>query len=65
MHAGMACTDSDAQGGHYYNMDNLDVDPWIDVRYSSDGEGGSTFSGILDVGETASLEGRAFLGMWE
>jgi hypothetical protein len=34
----------------------------VDVRYSSDTDGKASFSGIVDIGATDDLEGRAFVG---
>lgn len=62
VHTGTDCTNTTTQGGHYYNAATVETDPWLEVRYESDGEGGASFAGVLDVGEDATLEGRAFLG---
>lgn len=59
IHNGTSCTDLDTQGGHYY-VDPITVDPWIEVRYSSNSNGSTTFSGIVNIG-TKNIEGKPFI----
>jgi hypothetical protein len=33
VHSGKSCSDADSQGGHYYNVENFNEDPWLDVGY--------------------------------
>lgn len=63
VHAGTSCFNSTTQGGHYYNNETIDEDPWIDARYFTNDDGvSSSFSGLLDIG-TVDIEGRPFIGM--
>ncbi len=63
VHSGKSCFNSTTQGGHYYNNETIEEDPWIDARYfTNDDNVSSSFSGLLDIG-TADIEGRVFVGM--
>lgn len=59
IHSGSSCADSPSQGGHLF-FPPMAIDPWVDERYDSDGDGVATYSGILDMG-FGDLNGRAFL----
>jgi len=61
VHSGSSCESTATQGGHYYDPEVVDVDPWMEARYSSDADGSATFSGVVIPGATA-IEGRAFVG---
>jgi hypothetical protein len=59
VHSGTACTDSQAQGGHFYTAGP--PDPWEEVRYSStDANGSASFSFSVNIG-TKSIDGKAFV----
>ena len=58
VHDGFSCENATLQGGHYYIGD---TDPWLVERYSSNDIGTATFSGVVDIGGTALLDGRAFV----
>lgn len=61
VHAGMDCTNSTTQMGHYYNSDTLDADPWKYIGYlSTDGDGVGHFVDCAYTGET-TFEGHAFI----
>jgi hypothetical protein len=63
VHSGTSCLNSTTQGGHYYNNETIDADPWEDARYFTNDDGlSSSFSGLLDIG-TVDIEGRPFIGM--
>ena len=59
LHSGFGCEDNDAQGGHYF-VDPVTEDPWVDARYTSDGEGNAMHGAILNIGTNDVVE-RAFL----
>jgi hypothetical protein len=61
IHTGFDCEDAAAQGGHYFE-DPVMADPWVEARYSSAADGKASFSGVVDIGATDALDGRAFLG---
>jgi hypothetical protein len=63
VHNGTSCDSTETQGGHYYNSTLLNVDPWVEARYSSDADGAAVFSGLVIAGAT-DLENRAFIGMY-
>lgn len=67
VHAGVDCTNSSTQLGHWYNL-NLDVDPWARIGYlETDQDGYAKYAtcvrtGFEDLATTPSLlEGRAFV----
>jgi len=60
IHSGNGCADTEAQGGHYF--ENMQVDPWIEARYSSDADGEALVGEILSIG-SEDVEGRAMVGM--
>jgi hypothetical protein len=60
VHAGFSCQDAESQGGHYFESP-VEDDPWVDDRYSSNSQGQAKFSGIVDIGNTNELAGRAFI----
>ena len=62
VHNGTSCASSDMQGGHYYDATVVKLDPWIDVRYSSDANGAAVFSGVVIPGGAIDIAGRAFVG---
>lgn len=54
IHSGTGCTDVDEQGGHYYDSDELEVDPWLEESYyTTDGEGIGAFVGCAITGSNA------------
>jgi len=67
IHSGSSCTDSAAQGGHWYNADDLDLDPWAIVGYDqTDSVGHGQFASCVYTGfDVASdpdqLVGHAFV----
>jgi len=67
IHSGMGCEDKEAQGGHWYNADELDADPWKVVGYlSTTSEGYAQFATCVSTGfDLASdpdmLVGHAFI----
>ena len=62
VHAGTSCLNGTTQGGHYYNNETIDTDPWNDARYFNNDDGASSsFSGLLDIG-TSDIEGHPFIG---
>merc|ERR1719321_297529 len=49
IHEGMTCDDADAVGGHYYDTDSIESDPWSPVTYQASADGsswGTTSAGI-------------------
>ena len=65
VHAGDSCESAQRQGGHYYYESRSaaveeDEDPWVHDSYSSNAQGQTKFSGIVDIG-TDDLSGRVFL----
>jgi len=60
IHTGFSCENTTAQGGHYF-VDPVMEDPWVEARYSSGADGKASFSGVVDIGSTDDIEGRAFL----
>lgn len=67
IHAGTDCADAEAQGGHWYNADELAVDPWAIVGYEqTDLVGYGQFASCVYTGfDVASdpdqLIGHAFI----
>jgi len=67
IHSGSSCADSAAQGGHWYNADDLDLDPWAIVGYDqTDSVGHGQFASCVYTGfDVASdpdqLVGHAFV----
>jgi len=49
VHVGTTCADADDVGGHYYDSESLDTDPW-DTVWVSDGNGDSSTSFVIDSG---------------
>ena len=63
VHEGTSCESTDTQGPHYYNTTALDVDPWLEAKYSSDANGDAVFSGVV-MARATDLDNRAFVGMF-
>jgi hypothetical protein len=62
IHNGTSCANVATQGGHYYLKSyTVTVDPWTNVRYSSDSNGKSNFDGLVNIG-TKEVDGRVFIG---
>jgi hypothetical protein len=59
---GMSCANKTTQGEHYFT-DPVTSDPWTQERYSSTAEGTAQFANLVAIGDSASLDGRAFIGM--
>lgn len=61
VHEGMDCTNSTTQEGHFYNIDELEEDPWSLVGYLSTDENG--FAYFMDCLEpkVEDYDGRAFI----
>ncbi|KAL7562280.1 hypothetical protein ACA910_014501 [Epithemia clementina (nom. ined.)] len=57
VHQGISC-EAELQEGHYY-MGNSD--PWLTERYSSNDLGVAKYNGVVDIGGTGLLDGRAFI----
>ena len=62
IHEGTNCTDATTQGGHFFT-DPVTEDPWLEYRYSSDGAGVGSFSGIVTQG-SVDIDGRVFIGTY-
>lgn len=61
VHSGDSCHDTDAQGGHYYNADSYNVDPWLDIGYLyTDSNGSAYHADCVTTGETVYAD-HAFL----
>jgi len=57
VHSGTTCTNTRTQGVHYYTGQ---VDPWIDIRYSStDASGRASF--VFSVQGPTQIDGKAFI----
>jgi len=65
IHKGIGCQDSDAQGGHYYDVKEYDekTDPWApESYYETDGTGSAALIGCVITGNGASeYESRPFI----
>jgi hypothetical protein len=63
IHAGTGCADTDAQGGHYYDSEELAEDPWlVESYYSTDSAGAGAFVGCVLTGSGAmEYENRPFI----
>lgn len=59
IHSGLSCESTDLHGGHFFPSST--DDPWVDIRYSSDANGDSSFAGYI-LSNATDLLGRAFLG---
>jgi hypothetical protein len=52
IHGGMACDNSDVQLGHFYDPDEIPIDPWLlESYYSTDDAGTGAFVGCAITGE--------------
>lgn len=61
IHAGYGCENSDIQLGHFYDPDEVAVDPWLlESYYSTDSDGTGAFVGCVISGED-DFFGRAFI----
>lgn len=70
IHAGFSCeNDSTLQGDNYF-VDPVTQDPWTEERYyystsnNSWITGKANFAGLINIGSTSNLNGRAFIGKW-
>jgi Cu/Zn superoxide dismutase len=61
IHSGTDCTDSTTQGGHFYNADVVDVDPWLLVGYERTNANGEAFYLQCLVTGEANNEGHALI----
>ena len=69
IHAGYSCeNDSTLQGENYF-VDPDTQDPWTEERYSYSNvmnsswmTGQAKFAGLVNIGSTANISGRAFIG---
>jgi hypothetical protein len=63
IHNGTACANTESQGGHYYDSDELAVDPWqVQSYYSTDSDGVGAFVGCVLTGTGAmEYENRPFI----
>jgi len=59
IHEGMTCDDADAVGGHYYDADSIDADPWSPVGYMTKFGGFAYGSGKAAIGQGQNIAGRA------
>ena len=54
IHSGTSCATVDEQGGHYYNMDTVSVDPWLLESYhTTSPEGAAALIGCTITGTDA------------
>merc|ERR1711881_738872 len=60
IHEGKTCDDADAVGGHYYDTDSIEADPWSPVGYVTR-HGGSAGSGKAAIGQGQDIAGRAIV----
>jgi len=59
IHEGKTCEDAAQVGGHYYDKESIDADPWANVAYISHA-GFSTGASQLDIGKQ-DIGGRAIV----
>lgn len=62
IHSGYSCNNSTAQEGPFYKAP-VTVNPWIEERYTTDGNGRATFGGIVTTG-SSDIGGRAFISKY-
>jgi len=59
IHEGKTCDDADAVGGHFYDKDSIDTDPWAPQAYTARGQFATgTFPTTIG---TADITGRALV----
>jgi hypothetical protein len=63
IHSGTGCTDTEAQGGHYYDGDSVAIDPWLLESYrTTDSTGAAAFVGCALTGaNSADYMNRPFI----
>jgi hypothetical protein len=63
IHSGTECANREVQGGHYYDSDELAVDPWLaQSYYDTDSDGAGAFVGCVLTGTGATdYENRPFI----
>merc|ERR1711990_787790 len=61
IHEGMTCDDADSVGGHYYDADSIDADPWSPVGYVTKIGGFARGSGKAAIGQGQDIAGRAIV----
>jgi len=62
IHTGMDCTDATSIGGHYFDADAVESDPWAPISYESFGDGLSAgHAQDINIGENQVIEGRALV----
>jgi len=61
IHEGTTCDDATAVGGHYYDTDNIDADPWSPVTYSATKSGFARGQTKVDIGKGQNIHGRALV----
>jgi len=61
IHAGNTCDDADAVGGHYYNTDTIDSDPWSPISYATWIKGTTAGYATIAIGDGQDVSGRALV----
>jgi Cu/Zn superoxide dismutase len=61
IHEGMTCDDADAVGGHYYDADSVEADPWSPVGYVTRFGGRADGSVKAAIGQGQDIAGRAIV----
>jgi len=59
IHEGKTCDDADAVGGHFYDKDSIDADPWAPQVYQARGE--YAWGSITTKIGTGDIKGRALV----
>jgi hypothetical protein len=61
IHAGKTCDDADAVGGHYFDSDSIESDPWSPLGYKTGFLGYAHGSVKAAIGEGQDITGRAIV----
>lgn len=67
VHAGTDCSNTETQGGHWYNTEVLSIDPWAIIGYKqTDSDGYGQYASCVRTGfdvmsDPSQLMGRAFI----
>jgi hypothetical protein len=61
IHAGTTCDDASAVGGHYFDSDSIESDPWSPVTYTAKADGSASGSQSVTIGRGQAIGGRAMV----
>merc|ERR1712199_19403 len=61
IHEGKTCDDADAIGGHYYDTDSIEADPWAALSYEAKFGGFARGSVKAAIGQGQDIAGRAIV----